>query len=575
MPITKISQKPNFLSRLFSDEGLTRKAYLNALTVILEYGSRLLVAFILTPITVKVLGNYNYGLWQILNRMMCYLSSTSTKPTQALKWSLANQQNSTDYEFKRSIVGSTLVIWAIFLPIMGTIGGILSWFLPIWLKIPTNSYWQVRLTSGIMVINLLMMNLAALPHSVLQGENLGYKRMGLSALLVMMGGGFTWIALASGKGLVGLATAGLITTTLGGILYLSVVQKCTSWFGAARPSSGGIRKFFKISGWFFAWDLLFNLMIVSDVIILGLLKSVDSVTSYTLTKYAPEMLIGVVAIMISGIIPGLGGIIGSGNLIKASQIRSEIMTISWLVLTFLGATILLWNPVFLQLWVGADLYAGMIPNLLIVIFAIQFALIENDANIINLTLRIQKKVLLGALSVAFCLGIASILVGQYDLGIVGLSLGFILGRTILSVGYPILVSRFLKGTLSSQLKGAMRPLVVMSALFILATLLSENLAELFTLSGLRGWFTFGLSACTTAMIFLIIAFYTGLAAKTTNGDIVPDKNAYFILTFGDVNKTAIVNLLCIGDVAISNKTASDWLSPTENYFSGLDLYSNI
>ena len=124
------SQKFPIITKLFSDEGLTRKAYLNALTSALQYGARLLVGFITVPILVAGLGNYNYGLWQILTRVIGYISSTSAKPTQALKWSLAHQQESNDFETKKTLVGSTLVVWVIFLPILGILGGIVSWMLP-------------------------------------------------------------------------------------------------------------------------------------------------------------------------------------------------------------------------------------------------------------------------------------------------------------------------------------------------------------------------------------------------------------------------------------------------------------
>ena len=62
-----------------------------------------------------------------------------------------------------------------------------------------------------------------------------------------------------------------------------------------------------------------RVMMASDVVLLGVLDSVELVTTYSLTKYAPETLIMFVGIMVFGITPGLGGIIGSGNLQKAVQ----------------------------------------------------------------------------------------------------------------------------------------------------------------------------------------------------------------------------------------------------------------
>ena len=88
------------------------------------------------------------------------------------------------------------------------------------------------------------------------------------------------------------------------------------------------------------------------------------VTTYSLTKYIPEALVGFVAMVVSGITPGLGGIIGAGNLQKAAHVRNEIMVLTWLVAMSLGTTILLWNQAFVQLWVGPEYYAGSIPTLL-------------------------------------------------------------------------------------------------------------------------------------------------------------------------------------------------------------------
>ena len=111
------------ITGLFSDKGLTKKAYLNALTVVLDYGASLVVGFVLTPLMVAGLGNYFFGMWQILNRLIGYISPASGRPGFALKATLANQQASTNYDLKRRFVGSTLTIWFLFLPLLISVGG--------------------------------------------------------------------------------------------------------------------------------------------------------------------------------------------------------------------------------------------------------------------------------------------------------------------------------------------------------------------------------------------------------------------------------------------------------------------
>ena len=58
-----------------------------------------------------------------------------------------------------------------------------------------------------LVVNLIVENLLLIPQSVVQGENLGYKRLGTSTLIVLLGGAATIGAAEAGLGLVGVAAA--------------------------------------------------------------------------------------------------------------------------------------------------------------------------------------------------------------------------------------------------------------------------------------------------------------------------------------------------------------------------------
>ena len=212
----------SYFTRILKDEGLTKKASLNAIAAALDYGVRLIVGFLIQPILVSGLGSFYYGVWQILLRIVGYITPASGRPAQALKMTLANQQTTANDDEKRRFVGSTLVVWAIFVPIMATLGGLLTWFVPYWIKSPEEYYQVIRLTSAILVLSLILSNLASVPQSTLEGENLGYKRMGLSAFLVIVGGGLTWLAVTLNTGLIGIAAAGLTVTFINrGILYMA------------------------------------------------------------------------------------------------------------------------------------------------------------------------------------------------------------------------------------------------------------------------------------------------------------------------------------------------------------------
>jgi hypothetical protein len=75
-----------------SAEGLTQKAYLNTVAALLDYGAKVAVASLVTPILVAGLGSSLFGIWLILSKLVTYISAADGRPTQALKWVIANQQ---------------------------------------------------------------------------------------------------------------------------------------------------------------------------------------------------------------------------------------------------------------------------------------------------------------------------------------------------------------------------------------------------------------------------------------------------------------------------------------------------
>ena len=150
MTIVKLVRNVKTLSKWLSDESLTRRASLNALTVALDYAARLLVGFIISPLLVAGLGDYLYGAWRVLGRLTGYVSAASGRPTQALKWAIASQQASPDTEEKRRSVGSAVVVWLLFLPLLVVLGGLLAWFAPSLLDAPAAFSQSVRLAAGLL-----------------------------------------------------------------------------------------------------------------------------------------------------------------------------------------------------------------------------------------------------------------------------------------------------------------------------------------------------------------------------------------------------------------------------------------
>ena len=489
---------------LGNDSNLTQRAYLNTLAGLLYYAARLTVGFVVNPILVTGLGSNLFGILQILRRSLTFMTAADGRPTQALKWAIANQQRSDDHVAKRRSIGSALGVWLIFLPVLVTFGAIMVWFSPLITQVPTEQYLLVRVTSALLVMNLLLFGIVNLPDAVLRGMNLHYKRTIVMVCIPIANGILTVGAIYLGFGLAGVAAVPLIISVMSAIVFWGTIRWYVPWFGIARPTLAEIRHFFSLSGWYFAWTLVNKIMLSSDVVVLGFVATAESVTLYTLTGYVAHRIVGILAMIVGAVIPGLGGLIGKKQYDQAATVRGEMMAVNWLLTMSIGVSILLWNRSFVGLWVGMVHYAGSLVNLLYILVATQLFFIRSDAFVIDLTLDIRRKVVLGGLSTLLCIVLAAVLIKP--LGIMGLCLGLIAGRSILTVAFPLLIGSALEISPKVRLASLVRPGVVMAGTFALSSYLGHHLLastwiEFFTWAGL----TFVFAVC--------IGFVGGLTSE--------------------------------------------------------------
>jgi O-antigen/teichoic acid export membrane protein len=491
------------------DPTLTFRASLNALAALVDYAARAVVQLVLAPLLLTFLGAAGYGAWQVLQKLIGHTTPASGRPGEALKWVVAQGQStshSTDeaeVARRRQQVGTAIAVWALFLPIVVVLGALLAWISPELVHAHPDDVWAVRTAAGVLVLNVVVLGIAAVPQSVLLGQNLGYRRLGLSTAMLLVGGGLAAFALWRGWGLVGVAAATVATTTLSGLTYLHIVRGQVSWWGVRRPVRGTIRAFVGLSWWFLLWNLVMQMVKGSDVLVLSAVVGASAVAKYSLTSFVPQSVTDLVFMVISATMPGLGGLVGARELDRAARVRNETMVLSWLVSVGAGATIIIWLPPFLDLWVGEKYDAGTPATVLICVMVAQLALIRVDANVIDLTLRVRAKVLLGLFSALLGAGLGILLASER--GIPGLVTGFILGRLPLSIAYPVLVGRLLERPHAVDARAIWRP--------ALASLLLGGLAVAARpLVGADGWFSLIALGSLSAGALLLLAYVLGLTA---------------------------------------------------------------
>ncbi len=319
--------------------------------------------------------------------------------------------------------------------------------------------------------------------------------------VVVGNGGVMVLAVFLGFGIVGLAVATLLTTILTGWLLLGVARRNVPWFGLEWPASGHLRPFLRFSVWVLSWTLVNKLIMSTDLIILGYVTSPEVVTTYVLTLYLIHSGVEIGARTTQSAIPGLGGVVGEKDFVLARRVRGESMAVSWILVTVLGCVVIAWNRCFVFNWMGPGIYAGDFINLLMVIMIAQQVSYRNDAFIIDTTLSLWKKVLFGIGSALATNGGGLILGLQY--GVVGLLLGLIGGRAILSIAFPILVATAFQGHPLGQFASAVRPIVATSAIWGIAWFSRDWLF-------VDDWIGLIAGSLTTGLACGVVAIFSGL-----------------------------------------------------------------
>ena len=136
---------------------------------------------------------------------------------------------------------------------------------------------------------------------------------------------------------------------------------------------------------------------------------------------------------------------------------------------------------------------------------LQFVLIRVDSNVIDVTLQVRAKVLLGLMSAALVVGLGVLLVGVAELGIPGIVAALILGRAPLSIAYPVLIARLLRMRTALRLGAVWRPAVVSAAMFAGAVELRDHTGE-------PSWVPLVVLGSLTAVLAVAVAYAAGLDA---------------------------------------------------------------
>ena len=481
---------------------LTRRPSLNVVAFAVDFGAKTVVGLVITPLLVSRLGTTLYGTWEMLERLAGYIAAAAGRPADALRLLVANRGAVADGATQRRALGAAVVVWLVFLPLAAAASAVGAWYAPAITGAAPDLHGTIRLSAALLFAAVTFGSLLAIPEAALYGMNLGYQRLELQAAVNLVGGVLTAGAIWAGLGLAGVAGAQLGLAAVGGLCFWWLARTYVTWFGAARPSSAETRKVVGLSAWLSGGDVIAKLLLASDVLILGALVSPAAVATYVLTAYAPRAAVAIHGSAVGAAMPGLGGLIGEGQYARAALVRRELMALTWLFATAVGATILLWNRSFVTLWVGRTHYGGAWVDLLIVLIAFQTVFIRADAYIIDAALRSWLRVVVSAAAVVLTVTLAILLTRAF--GLVGLCLGLLAGRLTQTVAYPLLAARCVGGMSGAAPAALARAAAVTGLLFAGTAYVGHGLVA-------SSWIVWGTGVAASLALAAALAFAAGLS----------------------------------------------------------------
>jgi Membrane protein involved in the export of O-antigen and teichoic acid len=481
-------------------ENLKQRAYLNTLSSLMDYTANRATGLLVNPFIIGGLGTSLFGIWQMLGQFTGYINIADTRSSQVLKWTVAQKKDLASPEELRSDAGAAFVVMLIVMPLVLIAGSIIAWYAPFITQADKAHYSLIRIACSILIFSVLVYKFFEIFEAVLRGMNLTFKRMGLRAGIVILGGGLKILAIVLGFGLIGLAAVQLFDTLLIGISYYIVVKRNVEWFGFNRPNRSNLARFGKLTAWYLADSGANMVNNNSDKILLGIIAGPVMVAYYTLTRFVPAALQGLINRLILGIMPGIGKLLGLKDYDKINSVRKNINNVSWMLTTAFGVTVIIFNQAFLNYWVGREHFAGHAANILIMLITMQDTFVKNDACIISATLDIKKKVLLTFFSAVLFAGFGVLLVSRF--GIVGLCLSLMISRAFLYIGQRRILAAVVKTETRTPLTGNYRS-------FLTSLLMLGTAAWLATKTGSIGMYQLLVLVPITFVVAIPVFYFIG------------------------------------------------------------------
>ena len=471
---------------------LTQRAMLTLLGSMLVQAAEFLTGFFITPYIIRGLGQELYGAWGMIQQILAYFSMTDFRGPTTLRFLLSLKQHEVDEDSKQRLIGATLILWGICMPVTIALGIGLVYFASDIIRTAPVNQAPVRIALAVLLVNSVIDRVLAIPMHILNAQNMDYLGMGINTMMVLGGSLLSALAIWLGFGITGLAVATMFNVML--------ISNALPWMSPRLPDRAKFVSFSKTSAWLLFIGIGNMLTYTTGTMLVGLVLGPSTAAVYVTSGMVMSMIGEPMYQVISSGNPGLMGLCGQQNWERVAQVRKEMYFLLIFFMSLLGTGIIALNGAFLTLWVGPQFYGGTILTAGIVLSMVVLFLSRIDLLITDAMLFLHEKTY-----AFFCAGLIVVSTAVIFLklwGINGMVVSTLLGNLFLLVIAWILIRRRMGGLGTGLFKSLLRPVIIMLLLFSMAYLIGPSLRA-------ETWLTFlantaVMGSCTLVISWLLV-----------------------------------------------------------------------
>jgi O-antigen/teichoic acid export membrane protein len=395
-----------------------------------------LTSFVFLRLYFTIITKEEYGIWLAVFGVASLIGIVNIGIDQYFLTIIPNNSKFFHPEFKVDLSNFILIKILIVL-IFFVFGLILYFFLNKILIIPQN-YLQAANNVFLLSVLVLLFNIISSTASTIL---IGRGHFSLNNIIVNVGifisNGLTLLLLHFKLGILSFPAALLSVSVSQFIVLYLVIKKKYQHLSLGIPNFYGKKEMLNYS---FSFQILNWAYLIRSQILFILLNNIvgpTSVTIYNITNRIPQMIPVYMNKIIAPLFPTYATLVFNNEKEKVKEILLKVIKFLFRFSLFFGIGIILFNRIFIQLWVGIDKYGGSTINILLTLYTILISSFCGFGMIVYATKKFEKWPIISILEILSTFVTCYFLGKRY--GFIGIFSGFLI-TTFISQLYLATIS---------------------------------------------------------------------------------------------------------------------------------------